>query len=297
MPDTVGSVLERLFKQKNWSSADYTPISRRAGLADQHIKRIIAGENENPSCATLLKIADAMRLNPQQRAKLEAASGYVGSEGFLKETKAEDCQQEKISMRRAVLLLTAFHDPVTVVQKAVESQETRERFGSVAARWGVVFGEHDVVTRITTARDISVLDFSQMLFSGGELRTIETVLLRDDLPIYVDKTFSNEHLTKHDYDVWATIFVQGLGGDPDVEFPKVFHDVQKNDFHGGVHLLTAAVTVGQYDSMIEIIAANVDLLQKYVRACQDSAMNEGRQAHTVTYFSMGLEPRPFVAEF
>jgi hypothetical protein len=298
--ETVGALLDSYFKKRRKSDAHWASTSEQAGLDHQHIKRIIkpkAGTNPKPEVGTLLKIADALRLNDDERAALEQASGHL-KPGCLKRTHAERYEEPTISMRRAVLLLTAPKDP-SPLPEALKRKD--KRYAEVAIRTGVVFGLHDVVVRATTPFGVSVLNYSQELFDRGKLRTVETIPLRDDMPIYLDKTFSNEHLGDADY-LWATIFVEALGGERKPEFPEIFYDVAQGErfgFWGGVHLLTAAITVGQFDSVVELLAVNQDVLQRYVREAQDFAWAEyGREAHTITYFSNHLrKPKiPVLAE-
>ncbi len=296
--ETVGGLLESYFKKRRKEDY-YASVSLQAGLARQHIKRIIEPEHgkkpQRQTCGTLLKIADALRLDDDERKALEQASGH--KPGSLKKTQAERDQEPTISMRRAVLLITAPKDPSPFPDTLKQKDK---RYAEVATRTGVVFGLHDVVVRATTPVGISVLNYSQELFDRFKLRTVETIPLRDDMPIYLDKTFSNEHLGDTDY-LWATILVEALGGERKPEFPEIFYSVAEQEkFWGGVHLLTAAITVGQFDSMIELLAVNHDVLQKYVRESQDFAWaKHGREAHTITYFSNHLrKPRtPVVTEF
>lgn len=43
--------------------------------------------------------------------------------------------------------------------------------------------------------------------------------------------------------------------------------------------------VGQFDTVVEVLAANLSHLQRYVRSAQEIANDAGRNVHTVTYFS------------
>lgn len=290
-PTPVGNLLKKYAKSKNKLYAD---VSERAGLDDQTFEKIVEGETKDPSFGTLIKIADALGLSQAHRDELEAAAGHEAHAGFLRKCEAGLLDgQDGISMRRAVLLLTAYQDPSDLPTDVVKRPHIKGTlYARTSTRRGVVFGVHDTVIRATTPVGLSVLDYSQMLFREGQLRTVETIPLRDDMPCYVDTAFSCKHLSRKDY-VWANIFVQGLGGDPALEFPKIFQDVERMNFHGGVHLLTAAITIGQYDSVVEVLAANIDVLQDYVRSCQDSALDQGREAHTVTYVSMRVKSQEF----
>ena len=285
---TLGDLLTKFARSKN---KPYSDISRRAGLDDQAFKKIATGETKDPSVGTLIKIGDALGLSQSQLDELARAAGHPM--GILRRCEAVPDQERAISMQRAVLLLTAYQDPTDLPADILKRRHIKGTpFAQTSTRRGVVFGIHDAVIRATTPEGLSVLDYSQKLFTEGQLRTIETIPIRDDMPIYIDKTFKCQHLAKNDY-IWANIFVQGLGGNPEVEFPKVFYDVERMKFHGGIHLLTAAVTIGQYDSVVEVLAANIDVLQEYVRQCQDSALDQGREAHTVTYVSMRLKSQEF----
>lgn len=129
----------------------------------------------------------------------------------------------------------------------------------------MVFGWHDVVVRLTTPENVSVLEYVDDLFTAKSLRTIETILLRDDLPMYVDRTFVADDTLTRDYRL-ATIFVQALGDCKKPEFIDIFREVAGwEEFRGCIHLLTAAVAVGQFDSVVEVLASNVDQLKSYVR--------------------------------
>jgi hypothetical protein len=230
-----------------------------------------------------------MDLTPQEREDLERAAGEPP--GSLRLTKAERLQPQadKISMRRAVLLLTAPTDP--------HELPFRSKRPRVATRSGVVFGWHDVVVRITTPEDESVLDYADHLFKSGKLRTIETIPLRDDLPVYVDQGFNPDGLHADDY-YWAVIFVQALGTPKKGEFRDSFHDVAlRPEFKGGIHLLTAAIAVGQFDTVVEILAANLTKLQDYVRDAQKLSNERGREVHTVTYFALRWIQRPLNGAF
>lgn len=293
---TVAGLLRTYLAAKKLRTTHYRQFSARIGLDPKSIENILKGES-HPTRGTLLKIADGLRLDEAERKELARASGHDAQHaGFLRKTQAEQYQETAISMRRGVLLLTAPEDPSRLPYSAIRKGTTWER---VVARSGVVFGPYDAVVRVTTPEGVSVLDYSQFLFQKHDLlRTVETIPLRDDMPIYIDKTFSDEHLGDSDY-IRATIFIQALGGERSVEFPEIFHEVaEKEDFWGGVHLLTAAITVGQFDSVAEILASNLDILQSYVREAQLHAwkMYE-REAHTITYFATHLSCRKLVAEF
>jgi hypothetical protein len=293
---TVGHLL-RTYLADNQITRDrqYKLFGPLIGLEPSYIKKILDTEL-HPTRGTLLKIADGLRLGAEQREALELASGHRDDHaGFLNETHAEEYEESSISMRRGILLITGPEDPSTLPYSTVK----KARNWRVAARSGVVFGPYDVLVRVTTSEDMSVLDYSQFLFQNYDvLRTVETIPLRDDMPIYLDKTFSNEHLGDTDY-VWATIFIQALGGTRSIEFPDIFYEVaEKEEFWGGVHLLTGAITVGQFDSVVEILACNLDILQTYVRAAQSHAWKQHkREVHTITYFATHLNRRKLVAEF
>jgi hypothetical protein len=311
-PASISSVLYGfLTKRKLTLQSHWVSIGHRAGLGRQAIERLVEpkGEDPHPTRGRLVKVAEALRLDADERAELERVSGHSDHPGFLRETRAklldgpqatsEDvpvtAPRKPISMRRAVLLITAPEDP----SKKLGRKATTPPWNEVAFRSGVVFGAHDYVLRATTPEGVSVLDYSQWLFEKGRLRTVETVPLRDDMPIYLDREFSNAHLFDNDY-VWATIFIQALGGVRKPEFPKIFYEVSEDQrFWGGVHLLTAAITVGQYDSVVEILASNLDVLQNYVRDAQRFALDEHqREAHTVTYFATHLKSNlPDAGEF
>jgi hypothetical protein len=236
---------------------------------------------------TLLKIAAAMGLKPSEREELERAVEYVP--GSLRETRAERLESDKISMRRGVLLLTAPTDPHLLPLDST--------LLDIATRTGVVFGWHDVVVRITTPEDRSVLDYADDLFESGALRTVETIPLRDDLPIYVDREFSFEGLRTGDY-YWAVIFIQALGTPTKLELRDMFYEAaSKPEFQGGIHLLTAAVAVGRFDTVAEVLAANLLQLQAYVRGAQQLCSDEGQEVHTVTYFALRWQQRPSIAAF
>jgi hypothetical protein len=284
----VGSLIAEYFERRDWEPHQYLVVSKRAGLARQWVERTInsRGEKRKVSRGTLLKVAAAMDLNTSERTALENA---IGKPGSLRKTEAELLEEDELSMRRAVMLLTAPTDPHLLPFRA--------RRGEVAIRSGVVFGWHDVVVRITTPEGVSVLDYSDRLFKSKSLRstalrTTETILLRDDLPVFVDRSFTEEGLHADDYH-WAVIFVQALGTPEDPEFRDIFHEVASRiDFQGGIHLLTAAIAVGQFDTVVEVLAANLSCLQRYVRAAQERSNELGREVHTVTYFAENWQQRP-----
>ena len=299
MPDpTVADLLKTYLAERNITRETQRKLfSAQIGFEPSYFDKILSKDNRRPNRGTLLRISDGLRLGEAERGALEQAAAHPARhDGYLKATKAEACKEESISMRRAFLLLTGPEDPSKFPYAPIRRGTRWER---VVARSGVVFGPYDVVARVTTPLGVSVLDYSQFLFQKYDaLRTIETIPLRDDMRFYVDKSFSNEHLGESDY-IWATIFVQTLGGRRSIEFPDIFFEAsEKEEFWGGVHMLTAGITVGQFDSVVEILAANLGVLQRYVRKAQAYAWETyGREAHTITYFARQLAPRKLIAEF
>jgi transcriptional regulator with XRE-family HTH domain len=293
---TVPDLLKTYLTEGHLRPNHYRQFSVRIGLDRLHIEHILEGRSK-PTRGTLLKIADGLRLDAGRREALERASShYPQHKGFLEETKAKQYEESVISMRRAILLLTAPEDPSKLPYDAITHGK---EWKTVVARSGIVFGPYDVVVRVTTPKGVSTLDYSQYLYQRNDLlRTVETIPLRDDMPIYIDKTFSGEHLGESDY-IWATIFIEALGGQRSVEFPEIFYEVAEEErFWGGVHLLTAAITVGHFDSVVEILASNLDVLQHYVREAQSHAWTKyNREAHTITYIATHLSRRKRIAEF
>lgn len=282
---SLGALISEYCASRGWDpEEDYNQASKRAGLDDQWLKKITDPESNSSKAnrGSLLKIAAALDLEPMERAKLELVAGLPRRS--LRLTEAKKIVEPELSMRRAVILLTAPTDP--------HLSPFHVRLPGKAIRSGVVFGWHDVVTRVTTPEGTSVLDYADRLFNGGKLRTMETIPLRDDLPMYVDHEFRQSGLTASDY-YWAVIFVQALGTPKKPEFRDVFHSVSKrNDFKGSIHLLTAGVAVGQFDTVVEVLAAKLPHLQKYVRDSQALANEKGRQVHTVTYFAPAWKQQP-----
>jgi len=260
------------------SNSHWASVSKSAGLDDQRVQSIIAPRSGKPPLVrrgTLLKIAAALDLSQEERSELATAAGHKGN--WLAATVAAQVHEEKISMRRAVLLLTGPTDPYGL--------HFHRRLGGAAARSGIVFGWHDVVVRLTTPENVSVLEYADDLFKAEALRTLETILLRDDLPMYVDSDFVADDTLVRDYRL-ATIFVQALGDRKKPEFVDIFREVAGwQEYKGCIHLLTAAVAVGQFDSVIEVLASNVDQLKNYVRAAQAHGRGQGKEAHTVTYIA------------
>jgi hypothetical protein len=271
----VGELIARAFEKRNLGAPDHKLVSERAGLDDQWVERRI---EKRPDAkvhrGTLLKFAAAIELSDDERSAFEKANGE--DKGSLRGTKAEKvCLSEGISMRRAVLLLTAPTDP----------HKLPFRVGNAATRSGVVFGWHDVVARVTTPEGESVLEHSDRLFATGQLRTIETIPLRDDLPAYIDQDFTSAGLEAADY-FWAVIFVQALGTPGKPELQHLFHTLaMRPTFRGNIHLLTAAVAVGQFDAIVEILAAKIANLQSFVREAQELSRERSQHIHTVTYFA------------
>jgi hypothetical protein len=257
---------------------DWAVVSKEAGLDDQRVQGIIAPRSGKPPLvrrATLLKISAAMGLDDEERTKLAKAAGHESD--WLAATVATLVHEPKVSMRRAVLLLTGPTDPYGL--------HFHKRLGGVSTRSGIVFGWHDVVVRLTTPEGVNVLDYTDLLFKAESLRTLETILLRDDLPMYVDSDFVADETLVGDYR-WATIFIQALGDSKKPEFVDVFREVaNERPFRGCIHLLTAAVAVGQFDSVVEVLASNLDQLKNYVRAAQARAREQKKEAHTVTYIA------------
>lgn len=276
----IGEVLARCFASRGFDPTRWASVSKRAGLDDEAVKRIIKPRGDrapNVRHGTLLKIAAAMDLDGVERDALASAAGK--GEGWLTPVVAKQLELGGISMRRAVLLLTGPRDP--------HGLHFSQRMGGVAVRSGVVFGWHDVVLRLTTPKGVSVLSYADDLFTADSIRTVETILLRDDhLPMYVDQDFVADKDLVADFR-WAVIFVQALGERKTPEFPDIFREVALMDeFKGCIHILTAAVAVGQFDSVVEVLASNVSCLKDYVRKAQDHGRREwGREAHTVTYFA------------
>lgn len=284
---SVGECIARCFEERGWDQPKYAELSKNAGLDDQWAERTIEagngkGKPRRARRGSLLKIAAAMDLTAAERSELESSAGLP--EKSLKATKAMRIKQGKISMRRAVLLLTAPTDPHRLpLQLKVKD---------VARRSGVVFGPHDVVVRVKTPPKVSVLEYADRLFASKRLRTLETIPIRDDLPMYVDGEFSKSELHDDDY-YWAIIFIEALTAKTKPEPRDIFYEVAfRPEFKGGIHLLTAGVVVGQFDTVVEILAANLGHLQKYVRAAQESASQVGRDVHTVTYFAQRWSQTP-----
>jgi hypothetical protein len=274
--ESLGTLIARYLAEHRVEPRDYGLTSKRAGLDDQWIEKTIKRNASTAKRGSLLKIAAALELTPEERMELELVAGLP--ESSLLATKAEEICEPTVSMRRAIILLTAPTDP--------HLSPLRVKIPGVAIRTGVVFGWHDVITRVTTPKGVSVLDYVDRLFNGGKLRTIETIPLRDDLPIFIDREFDEKGLEDGDDYYWAVIFVQALGTPKKPEFRDIFLKVaQRSDFKGGIHLLTAGVAIGQFDTVVEVLAGNFSRLQKYVRDSQMHAIEEGRQVHTVTYFA------------
>lgn len=285
--ESVGELVARAFEVRDLGAPDYKLVSERAGLNDQWAERTIdARPGAKSHRGSLLKFAAAIELMPHERNALETANGQV--EGSLRATEAALVRRkEGISMRRAVILLTAPTDP----------HRLPLRMGKAATRSGVVFGWHDVVARVTTPEGVSVLQHSDRLFATGQLRTIETIPLRDDLPAYIDQDFTSAGLAAGDY-FWAVIFVQALGTPGKPELQHLFHTVaQRPTFKGNIHLLTAAVAVGQFDAVVEILAAKILNLQEFVREAQKLSSERSQHVHTVTYFAAQWDERPHGGRF
>ncbi len=281
-------LITHFFEARDWDRSYYTIVSERAGFDDWKVERIVDRQEAQASRGTLLKIAAAMGLDPSERKELEqVVVGYPRAN--LCETRAEPLVLDRVSMRRGVLLLTAPTDPHLLPLNSAQHE--------VATRTGVVFGWHDVVVRITTPESRSVLDYADELFGSNDLRTIETILLRDDLPTYIDQAFSVEGLDTGDY-YWAVIFVQALGTPTKVEVRDLFSETASEpDLQGGIHLLTAAVVVGRFDTVVEVLAANLLKLQAYVRSAQKRCSDDGQEVHTVTYFALQWDQMPSIASF
>ena len=308
---TVGRLLRQYLAKRGIGPKYYGSLSRRAGLSPGHVAKIVSGSTR-PELGTLLKIADAERFTDDERAALEMASGGALPPGSLKKTLATrypSVEEERemnngkrprlrFSERRAFLLLTGPRDPSRVPRTLAK---THDSYADVAWRAGVVFGPYDAIVRVTTPEGVSVLDYAEDLYRLGEdeVRTVETIPLRDGMPaIYLDKQFSTQHLKKRGYR-WATIFLQDLGGERSREYTEIFYEVSEDrEFRGALHLLTAAVTVSQYDSVVEVLVANLDVLQKYVRDAQRHAWEEyGRRVHTITYFATEIQRQEHALEF
>lgn len=286
---SVGDCLAHYFEAREWGDkAKYRELSRNAGLARQWVERTIeARDGRKSRRASLLKISAALELDDEERRVLQGAAGLP--KGSLKATQAEKVEEGEISMRRAVLLLTAPTDPHLL--------PLRVKRRDIATRSGVVFGPHDVVVRINTPADLTVLEYADKLFSSKMLRTLETIPIRDDLPIYVDREFSQSELQDGDY-YWAIIFIEALTTEKTPEPRDIFYDAALlPEFKGGIHLLTAGVVVGQFDTVVEVLAANLSHLQKYVRAAQEMANDHSRGVHTVTYFARRWSQIPENAAF
>lgn len=279
--ESVGELVARAFEVRGLGEPDYKLMSEQAGLDHQWAKRTIKDRpNAKAHRGSLLKFAAAMELTSEERSAFETANGEVN--GSLRATEAEQVHlRDGISMRRAVVLLTAPTDP----------HKLPLRVGKAATRSGVVFGWHDVVARVTTPPGASVLKHSDLLFETGQLRTIETIPLRDDLPAYIDQDFTSTGLTVGDY-FWAVIFVQALETPGKPELQHLFHTVAKRPkFRGNIHLLTAAVAVGQFDAVVEILAARIVSLRDFVRDAQKLCSDRSQQVHTVTYFAAQWEEK------
>jgi hypothetical protein len=276
----------------------YRQLSTQAGLDDQIIEKILGGAIKKPHRVTLVKIADVLRLGDVERATIERLSGHT-QKGFLKECRAieeahDGSEPPAMSMRRAVLFITAPEDPLDMIYNS----RRWKNWSKIALRAGSVFGVYDIAVRVTTPPGTTVFQYGDDLFREGSIRTIETIPLRDDMPIYLDKAFSNEHLKETDYH-WAMICLQALGGERDIEFPQIFFEVaEQKMFWGGVHLLTAATAVGQYDSVVEVLVSNLEILKKYVRKAQNVAKEKySRDLHMISYVAIAMKTWKTASEF
>ena len=284
--DGVGAVVAQAFDARGLGYPDYKLISEQAGLNHQWAERAILNQDDAKVYrGSLLKFAAAMELSLEERSALEKANGE--KEGSLCATEATEIHLSTgMSMRRAVLLLTAPTDP----------HKLPFQIKKAATRSGVVFGWHDVVARVTTPENTTVLEHSDEMFATGDLRTIETIPLRDDLPAYIDQDFKGENLDKAYF--WATIFVQALGTPGQPELQHLFQTVSKRTlFLGNIHLLTAAVAVGQFDAVVEVLAAKIENLQHFVREAQKLSRERSQHIHTVTYFAAQWEQKTFGLRF
>jgi uncharacterized protein with GYD domain len=278
----VGGLLLEFLTAHGIEGYQYKQLGERAGLDRTRVARIVAETDRNVKHdrSTLIRLADAIQLTDDERERLEAVAGYPNSPGFLRRTEPVRHQESGMSLRRGILLLTAPTDPSRLPASVARSERA-------SVRSGVVFGPHDVVVRVTAREGSNIFAFADALFSKGPVRTMQTIPLRDDMPIYLDKDLNAEYYSHY---ILATIFVEALGGPRKPEFPELLYEVaMSGSFAGGLRLLTAAVTVGQYDSVVEVLAANREILQRFVREAQAYALKErGREAHMITYFATDL---------
>ena len=168
-----------------------TRISARRSDSTACISSTSPRERAARHAARFSTIAEGLRLDADQGKLEQASCHHVRHPGFLKETKPRSIRNSDSRMRAR----RSCSSPRLKIRRNFPTMRSHTvRSGKTSVRSGIIFGPYTSACRATTPEGVSVLDYSQFLYQRNDLlRSAETIPLRDDTPIYIDKMFSDEH--------------------------------------------------------------------------------------------------------
>lgn len=264
----AGSNQPRLSKAK---------VSIACGMQDPGwLNKVISGA---PGCMnfrteTLVRFANVLSMSVKDRKRLARTAGRDFAP-FAPLSASSSL--ETISMRRAVLLMTA-HQPADTghaIRNLVSD------LPKVSLRLSRVFGAHDMILRVTTPPGNLVLPdiVDRVRYSDGTIRT-DTLLMRDDLQ-FVARGYSGGS-SRNDSSRIAYVFLNNTGSFGHEEIIAAMIDAA---VPLAINLLTAAILVGRFDAVAEISLDRLNHLDTYIQSLRRSL---ARTPTTVTYPSVQI---------
>ena len=249
------------------STRSVRAISREFDLPERWLDRTLnqADGYRSPRLSRLAQLADGLRLSPEDRRRLAVAAGH-NEDALVGSVRAPIVRREKsgLTLGRAVVLVRAplrtkevlntLRKQATQFQQGL-SPESRAKHHFSAT---LVFGGHDILIRITSARSAesagpayALLD---SLYRGWPadaptFQSTETLLLRDDLDfIESDENYDNSKGT------WrAFVFLKGRAGFVRTDLVQaIARLVSDPSFpNSGLTMVGAAVIMGGFDAFLE----------------------------------------------
>lgn len=246
-----------------------TVLSVRAGLDRRWFGRVLRGAKGYgaPRRKTLIRIAAAMELSGSERSTLESAAGLKAGE--LQVREPTPVVESALTLRRALVLVRAPADALRVLQRVFPLARSQQ----AAVRCTTVFGDRDVVIRLTTSKG-NVLSFVDALHATHcGIDSTETILIRDDLDDCLTSTFPPTDLPEGW--VWAVVFVLARKASPPPKrsdptsdtgdlvraFKRTAHS---ENVRNSVVLLSAAMTIGRYDAVAELYARRAETIPAFL---------------------------------
>jgi hypothetical protein len=250
-------------------------VSIACGMQDPGwLNKVISGA---PGCMnfrteTLVRFANVLSLSVKDRKRLARAAARDFAP-FAPLSASSSL--ETISMRRAVLLMTA-HQPSDA---AYAIRTIVSDLPKVSLRLSRVFGAHDMILRVTAPPGNLVLPdiVDRVRHSDGAIRT-DTLLVRDDLQ-FVARGYSGGS-SRNDSSRIAYVFLNNTGSFGHAEIIAAMIDAA---VPLAINLLTAAILVGRFDAVAEIALDRLNYLDTYIQSLRRSLAREPR---TITYPSV-----------